>query len=75
MKRKWVKSVITAGLLGCLLAGCASGKTAHVDGLDKLGTIEVVAREEGSGTRSTFAEKAGIADDATGLDQTTKEEK
>ena len=32
-----------------------------------------MAREEGSGTRSTFAEKAGIADDATGLDQTTKD--
>ena len=28
---------------------------------------------EGSGTRSTFAEKAGIVDAATGMDQTTKD--
>lgn len=69
MKRKWVKGVIAIGLLGCLLAGCASEKTTHVDGLDELGSIEVVTREEGSGTRSTFAEKAGITDSATGMDQ------
>lgn len=67
MKRKWVKGVVAAGVIGCLLAGCASEKTAHLDGLDKLGAIKVVAREEGSGTRSTFAEKAGIVDDATGM--------
>lgn len=73
MKRKWVKGVVAAGLIGCLLAGCASAKPAHLDGLDKLGAIEVVTREEGSGTRSTFAEKAGIVDAATGMDQTTKD--
>lgn len=73
MKRKWVKGVIAIGLLGCLLAGCASEKTTHVDGLDELGSIEVVTREEGSGTRSTFAEKAGITDSATGMDQTAKD--
>lgn len=60
-------------VIGCLLAGCASAKPAHLDGLDKLGAIEVVTREEGSGTRSTFAEKAGIVDAATGMDQTTKD--
>ena len=73
MKRKWVKGVVAAGVIGCLLAGCASAKPAHLDGLDKLGAIEVVTREEGSGTRSTFAEKTGIVDDATGMDQTTKD--
>ena len=73
MKRKWVKGVVAAGVIGCLLAGCASAKPAHLDGLDKLGAIEVVTREEGSGTRSTFAEKAGIVDAATGMDQTTKD--
>lgn len=73
MKRKWVKGVVAAGVIGCLLAGCASAKPAHLNGLDKLGAIEVVTREEGSGTRSTFAEKAGIVDAATGMDQTTKD--
>lgn len=47
MKRKWVKGVVAAGVIGCLLAGCASAKPAHLDGLDKLGAIEVVTREEG----------------------------
>lgn len=61
MKRKWVKGVVAAGVIGCLLAGCASAKPAHLNGLDKLGAIEVVTREEGSGTRSTFAEKQELS--------------
>lgn len=32
------------------------------EGLDKLGQIHVISREEGSGTRNTFAELAGFKD-------------
>ena len=48
-----------------LLSGCgnsnenASDKTVNVEGLKELGAIQVISREDGSGTRSTFA---GLAD-------------
>lgn len=42
------------------LTGCGGTENAsegmRTEGLDKLGTISVIAREEGSGTRSTFAQ-------------------
>lgn len=36
-----------------------------------MGKIEVVSREEESGTRNVFAEKTGILDETTGKDKTT----
>ena len=51
-------------LSATLFAGC-SGQTdkqaaEKIEGLDKLGTIRVITREEGSGTRSVFAEKTNL---------------
>lgn len=45
-----------------LFSGCGSQKESHaqVDGLDALGAVQVVSREEGSGTRSVFAELVGF---------------
>ncbi len=53
-----------------LLSGCGnSEKMQTVEGLDALGSVQVVSREEGSGTRSSFADLVGFAktdsDDAT----------
>jgi phosphate transport system substrate-binding protein len=61
--------------LMCLLAmgavlgitGCGSSdntqETAAVEGLDKMGDVQVIAREAGSGTRSTFAQLADFESD------------
>lgn len=46
-------AVLSAGLLGTTLAGCA----------DSGGAITVVSREDGSGTRSAFVELLGIVDE------------
>lgn len=44
-----------------MITGCSQEvQTTHVDGLNSLGKIEVVSREEESGTRNVFAEKTGI---------------
>ncbi len=52
-------SMLAIGVL-CVLAGCASSSSQtiadSVEGLDDLGSISVVAREEGSGTRDAFAQ-------------------
>jgi phosphate transport system substrate-binding protein len=49
-----MKRCIAIGLLLGLLAGCAAGAQ---------GTISVIAREEGSGTRSAFAELLEMAEE------------
>lgn len=59
--------IITGLCLICLLfgvTGCMETADtlaqSQVTGLDKLGEVQVVSREEGSGTRSTFAQLAGF---------------
>lgn len=46
------------------IAGCTGENTTpvqqQVPGLDKLGEVSVISREEGSGTRDTFAQLAGF---------------
>ncbi len=58
------------------LSGCgAEGQTlAAVDGLDNLGAVQVVKREERSGTRSAFAELVGFDESTDGesVDATVK---
>lgn len=46
------------------LSGCAgtSEGVRQVSGLDTLGAVQVVSREEGSGTRNSFADLLGFAD-------------
>ncbi|MCD7820280.1 MAG: substrate-binding domain-containing protein [Lachnospiraceae bacterium] len=46
-----------------LLTGCGTERVQEketVDGLDALGSVQVISREEGSGTRSAFAELLGF---------------
>lgn len=49
------------GLSAC--GGAQSTQTAPAEGLDKLGEITVVAREDGSGTRGAVAELVGIVNE------------
>ena len=60
----------------CILAAGCGGRGGdntiqHTAGLENYGNIQVVTREEGSGTRETFAEKVGLlsksADSASDL--------
>lgn len=60
---KTVKKIMILASIFCVLivSGCGSQKEAEMskqftEGLDQLGEIHIVSREEGSGTRSTFAE-------------------
>ncbi|MCD7837765.1 MAG: substrate-binding domain-containing protein [Clostridiales bacterium] len=58
-----------------LLTGCGGASTdlAAVDGLAELGEVQVVSREEGSGTRNAFAELVGFdgSEDESKADDTT----
>ena len=62
IKGKSLLAVFIAGMVVTSLAGCGNTKKAQekVKGLDKLGAIHVISREEDSGTRNTFAELAGL---------------
>jgi phosphate transport system substrate-binding protein len=53
---KFLRLTVTAFLVQGLLAGCA-GKSS------RTGSITVISREDGSGTRSAFAELFGILDE------------
>ncbi|MDD3277673.1 MAG: substrate-binding domain-containing protein [Lachnospiraceae bacterium] len=70
------------GRLGCLLAfcivlgstGCGNSQNPEaktvVEGLDKLGNVQVIAREEGSGTRGAFAQLVGLEEGTKDLTTT-----
>ena len=71
--------LLSALLLASVLTGCSSGAgeslQTTIEGADELGAVEVVAREEGSGTRAVFSEQVGLietADDGTEVDVTTE---
>lgn len=67
MKNKKKIGIALAVVSVALLFGCSpvsgrksiSSKT-QVEGLDQLGAITAVAREDGSGTRNVFAELLGF---------------
>ncbi|MCD8045113.1 MAG: substrate-binding domain-containing protein [Clostridiales bacterium] len=68
-KRRYLLPVLC--LMGMLaLGGCGASAQSigQVDGLDALGEVQVISREEGSGTRSAFA---GLV----GFDSSEEEEK
>lgn len=67
----WILALcLSVGLVGC--GGSEGGESqTKVEGLDKLGEIQVVAREEGSGTRSAFAQ---LADFEEGTKDLTRED-
>lgn len=61
-----------------LTSGCGSTEkineqTPKTEGLDKLNDIQVISREEGSGTRSTFAELVGFLENDMGKPDLTAE--
>ena len=72
-RKKW--SFLFTVCLVTALIGCGQ-KNSQVDKnnseeLNKLGQIQVISREEGSGTRDTFASLAGFnKDGADGIDKT-----
>ncbi|MDR1564422.1 MAG: substrate-binding domain-containing protein [Oscillospiraceae bacterium] len=64
---KKLLAIITSALLALTLASCAtsttttsSSATSSEDATPTLGAINVVSREEGSGTRSAFIELTGV---------------
>lgn len=70
--------LITGALLMTGSTGCskqAADTKQKEEGLDKLGQIGVISREEGSGTRGTFAQLAGFVQENTDKDQTVKDAK
>ena len=72
LKKKLLKKAAVIGMMATMITGCSQEvQTPHVDGLNSLGKIEVVTREEESGTRNVFAEKTGILDETTGKDKAT----
>lgn len=66
MNRKCLKAGIIIISALFLLSGCGQSKenlseeSQMVERLKELGMIQVISREDGSGTRSTFAELAGF---------------
>ena len=69
--KKILCGMITCSMILGLLSGCADKEEetdTQVEGLENLGMIHVISREEGSGTRSVFTESIGLYDNATGQD-------
>lgn len=61
LKKKLLKKAAVIGMMATMITGCSQEvQTTHVDGLNSLGKIEVVSREEESGTRNVFAERQGF---------------
>ena len=81
MREKVLRCAAAVGAslaLALSLAGCASDATQSVEesvDTGELGSVSVVAREEGSGTRSEFSETVGLIEtdeDGTEVDVTTE---
>ena len=74
MKLRHIAVLTIAGAMTVLcLAGCSDAakmQTVSGAGLEQLGQITVITREEGSGTREVFAESVGFYDASTGRDRT-----
>lgn len=66
-------SLLLAGTVTAAGCGASAQSLGQVEGLNTLGAVQVVSREEGSGTRSAFAELLGFDDseDETKPDRTT----
>lgn len=73
MKKRSKASLVLAVCLLFGLAGCGAGAGSTgkqtVEGLDKLGNIQVIAREDGSGTRSAFAQMVGLMQSSAETEQ------
>lgn len=60
--KKMAKWLLIGAMGALLLCGCSKQTTTrgYVEGLEQLGKITVISREEGSGTRSVFAQELGF---------------
>ncbi len=74
-KRKGLLTALIVSMAVTSLVGCKNTKKAQekVKGLDKLGKVHVISREEDSGTRNTFAELAGLKDNNSSNQDNTLE--
>lgn len=59
---KFIKGMLALGLSATALVGCSSGTAEEGAEGTASGTITVVSREDGSGTRGAFTELLGIDD-------------
>ena len=71
MKRTKMPVLLSALLMAALLSGCSqsgqdSSQRTKTEGLDQLKDIQVISREEGSGTRNVFAEIVGFLENNEG---------
>ena len=74
--KKLLCSIAACCMVAGSLSGCTgTGKQADVkaEGLENLGSVQAVSREEGSGTRSVFTESLEIYDRSTGQDFTRED--
>ena len=75
MKLRKVTAIITAAVMMMSLAACGSSdKEGGSDGGSSSGgSINVISREEGSGTRGAFVELFGVEEEVNGekVDNTT----
>lgn len=67
-----LKATLAATLAAALLTGCGASKNHSEQPFDPRQEIVVISREDGSGTRASFVELAGVLD-ADNRDRTTKE--
>ena len=77
MKRTKMPVLLSALLMAALLSGCSqsgqdSSQRTKTEGLDQVKEIQVISREEGSGTRSAFAELVGFVGNEEGKQDLTK---
>lgn len=75
---KFILGISLCAAAGILLTGCSDSNEAvkrrKVEGLEQLGNITVISREEGSGTRNVFAELLGFTDVNAELADQTRED-
>ncbi|WP_455721775.1 substrate-binding domain-containing protein [Agathobacter sp.] len=70
LKKNLQKTMAAIAMVATMITGCSQGTTnVRVDGLNSLGKINIISREEESGTRNVFAQKLGILDETTGKDK------
>ena len=60
MKMKNLAKLVLSLGVGAILVACDSGSTTDSSASTAQGTINVVSREDGSGTRGAFTEITGI---------------
>ena len=79
MKKRYMRIAVVMASILCILSGCGQvNKTTEgrmIEGLEELGTIQVISREDGSGTRSTFAELVDFHAEGEVEGQTSEESK